>query len=108
MLPERVSGNCALIWLGEANSIGIAALFTVRQDSPRAVGSRISEVTMLIALKLAPNTEIREPGATGEIRSAALTTLAGEGDDRGLDGHRQSRKTGNGERNDRIPVHQRR
>src|SRR2546423_13317521 len=47
---------------------------TVRQDSPIAVGNGISEVALLMGLKLAPNTAIREPGATGTVRSAAFTT----------------------------------
>src|ERR1700726_1606878 len=59
--------------------MGMAAPFTVRQDSPIAVGNGISAVAMLVGLRLAPKTEISDPGATRLERLAALTTRSIEG-----------------------------
>ena len=46
---------------------GMAMPFTVRQDSPRAVGIGVWLVATLIRLKLAPITLINPPGATGLV-----------------------------------------
>src|ERR1700674_1441727 len=59
--------------------MGMAEPFTVRHDSPIAVGNGISAVAMLVGLRLAPKTEIRDPGATSLPRLAALTTRSIEG-----------------------------
>ena len=45
-LPSTLKGSCPLIWVLETNSTGMATPFTVRQDSPSAVGSGICWVAM--------------------------------------------------------------
>src|ERR1051325_691193 len=72
--PSICSGSWALIWPGDAKSIGMAEPPTVRQDAPIAVGNGISDVAMLTGFKFVPKTAIRDPGATGLVRSAAFTT----------------------------------
>src|SRR5580700_1901430 len=52
----------------------MAEPFTVRQDSPMAVGSGICDVATLVGFRFVPNTAISEPGARVGVRSAALTT----------------------------------
>src|SRR5579885_137758 len=42
--PSTLKGSWALTWLGDKNSIGESTPFTVRQDSPRAVGKGTSLV----------------------------------------------------------------
>src|SRR5579864_8477996 len=73
-LPSTSNGICALIWRGEANSIGAGVPFTVRQESPSAVGTGSSLVAIFTGLNWLPHTVTRPPGATGRVSSAALTT----------------------------------
>src|SRR5262249_25443820 len=74
-LPSILNGSCALIWVEETSSSGIATPFTVRQASPSAVGIGISLVARLVKLRFEPITLISPPGATGLVWSAALTIL---------------------------------
>src|SRR5450432_2324675 len=77
--PATCSGSWALICPGDANNIGIAVPFAVRQDWPRAVGNGISLVAILVGLRLAPNTVIKDPGAKRSVKSAAFPTRWMEG-----------------------------
>jgi len=53
-LPSTLNGSCAFTCVGDTSSMGRATPFTVRQDSPSAVGSGTSRVAAFTRLKLAP------------------------------------------------------
>ena len=74
-LPTTSSGSSALIWRGDANNIGTGTPFTVRQESPNAVGIGISLVATFTGLNWLPQTVTKPPGATEEEPSAAFTTV---------------------------------
>src|SRR4051794_21817243 len=63
-LPSTLNGNCPLIWLEETNTRLTATPFTVRHDSPSAVGSGVSFDAALIGLNWVPNRLMRPPAAT--------------------------------------------
>src|SRR5262249_31705987 len=49
--PSTWNGSCALIWVGDANTIGVTMPFTVRQDSPNVVGSGVPVAERIIGLR---------------------------------------------------------
>ncbi len=68
-LPSILNGSCALICVPDTNSSGMATPFTVRQDSPSAVGIGTWLVATFVGLRPEPITLISPPGATGLVWS---------------------------------------
>src|SRR5579863_7784755 len=81
--PIAWNGICALTCVGETKISGIGWPFTVRQLLAKAVGKGIVLVARLVGLSELPNTEIKPPGAAGDMKSAPLTTalICGGGSD---------------------------
>ena len=73
--PEALNGSCALICEPETYIIGIGVPFTVKQESASNVGSGRALALWLTADNCVPNKLTSPPGATGFVKSAALTTL---------------------------------
>ena len=88
--------------------MGSGTPFTVRHDSPRAVGSGISLVAILTGLKSRPRTVIRLPGASPRDMSAALTTCSICGGLRRVVAPRQHGEARDRQGNERSAVGERR
>ena len=72
-------GNCALICEGETKIMGSTTPFAVRQESPSTVGRGTSMVARVSGLRWLPNRLTSPPGATGSVKSAALTRRSSTG-----------------------------
>src|SRR6266404_2433648 len=73
--PAALNGSCALICEPETNIIGIGVPFTDRHESANSVGRGSALALSLIAANSVPNRLTSPPGATGCVKSAALTIL---------------------------------
>src|SRR5882672_6732824 len=73
--PEAANGNCALICEPDTYIIGIGVPFTVRHESASSVGRGSALALWLIVDNCVPNKLTSPPGATGLVKSAALTIL---------------------------------